>query len=518
VTDLPPPGRPREDEAARRLHPVAALLSMSRSLRNFVPLVLIAVITRPSELSVLFGFGAIAIAFSLIEGVGSWLRFRYRVVQAELRVEQGFLVRRRAFIPIDRIQAIDVSAGLIERLFGVVRIEIKTAAEGTQAELSAVTEAEARRLQELLQTRRDQQDQPTERTPRYALTLRDLILGASTSGRLTIILSGFGWLYSRAEEVIDRWLLERLELIGQTPTAISASPAWIAFGVFLLLVVSWLVSFTTELVRYGGFGVQRQNGELRITRGLLERRSITIPVRHIQAIRIVEGLLRQPLGYAAVLVESAGHAEEKGQSTHLHPFVHKDRIVELLSELCPEHDLTALRALPTNPPSGAAPIGGGGARVMRPPPRALRRFLMAPVVLTLLATGVAATLLPNGWLVGALLFPVAWIGQRAHRETAVALGDHLAALRFRSLQRTTVLLQRRRVQSVTLSRSLLQRRLGLSTIELSAASGSGRRRFSVTELDAADALATLEWCAPSARSSSPPTSPAESPAADLHQA
>src|SRR5690606_37115042 len=77
VTALPPPGRPREDEAARRLPPVAALLSMSRSLRNFVPLVLIAVITRPSELSVLFGFGAIAIAFSLIEGVGSWLRFRY---------------------------------------------------------------------------------------------------------------------------------------------------------------------------------------------------------------------------------------------------------------------------------------------------------------------------------------------------------------------------------------------------------------------------------------------------------
>src|SRR5690606_21404803 len=140
----------------------------------------------------------------------------------ELRVEHGCLVRRRAFIPLDRIQAIDVSAGLIERLFGVVRIEIKTAAEGTQAELSAVSEAEARRLQQLLKPRAELRDAPATPTPRYALTLRDLILGASTSGRLTIILSGFGWLYSRADEVIDAWILERLELLGQTPAALTA--------------------------------------------------------------------------------------------------------------------------------------------------------------------------------------------------------------------------------------------------------------------------------------------------------
>ena len=64
----------------------------------------------------------------------------------ELRVEQGLLVRRRVYLPRERVQAFDVTAGVIQRIFGLVRVEVKSAAAGSQVELSAVSRDEAERL------------------------------------------------------------------------------------------------------------------------------------------------------------------------------------------------------------------------------------------------------------------------------------------------------------------------------------------------------------------------------------
>ena len=49
-----------------------------------------------------------------------------------------------------------------------------------------------------------------------------------------------------------------------------------------------------------------------ITKGLLEKKRITLPLNRIQAIRIVENPLRQLTGFATVVVESAGGNGENG--------------------------------------------------------------------------------------------------------------------------------------------------------------------------------------------------------------
>src|SRR5918997_498766 len=51
---------------------------------------------------------------------------------------------------------------------------------------------------------------------------------------------------------------------------------------------------------------------LHISRGLLERHESTVPLARIQAIRVVEGVLRQPFGLASLRVESAGFGAETG--------------------------------------------------------------------------------------------------------------------------------------------------------------------------------------------------------------
>ncbi|UZM99234.1 PH domain-containing protein [Lysinibacillus sp. MHQ-1] len=74
----------------------------------------------------------------------------------------------------------------------------------------------------------------------------------------------------------------------------------------LILIVAWVVSVLITLINYFDYTVRIEEDKLIITKGLLEKKRITLPLNRIQAIRIVENPLRQLTGFATVVVESAG--------------------------------------------------------------------------------------------------------------------------------------------------------------------------------------------------------------------
>src|SRR3712207_3678846 len=99
LADLPP----------RRQHPAWIFLSALRQLRGLaLPLIVLLVSggRRGEE-----WFLAITGALVLLGVVGravAWWQFRYEVSGGELRVHSGLLQRQERFVPLERIQAVDV--------------------------------------------------------------------------------------------------------------------------------------------------------------------------------------------------------------------------------------------------------------------------------------------------------------------------------------------------------------------------------------------------------------------------
>lgn len=444
------------------------------------PLVLIAVFTQRGEAGGLLLFALIGVGLSLVGGLGSWLRFRYWVAGDELRVHSGLLVQRRVFIPRSRIQGFDVSAGVLQRLFGLVRVEVRTAAAGTQIELSAVTSAEARRLKghlcpELVEEAGGGGSPVFAGTAahRFTLSRRDLLLAGATSGSFGVILSALGWLYAKLEDVLAERLVDGLLEFSRAGRGFLDHPARLALAVAGLLSAAFVVSVLAQMARYGGFAVERRNNSLVMERGLFERREVSISVERIQAIRIVEGVLREPLGYATLFVESAGHAEEKGQSMVLHPFLHRSRWAEVLGVLAPEFSVVT--------------------SLERPPPRAALRFFLRPVLVTLAAAVGATVLWPQGPIVFLLLIPAGWIAWRTYRDTGFALHGCVAVLRSRGLARVTVIVPRRRVEYATVLTGPLQRRKGIASLQVGVAAGGGGLAVAVRDLDVQVCQALIDW-------------------------
>lgn len=87
------------------------------------------------------------VGLSLQRRVASW---GYLEREADLLVRRGVLFRRLTVVPYGRMQLVDVTAGAVERLFGVQTVRLHTAAAATDARIPGLPPAEATRLRDQL--------------------------------------------------------------------------------------------------------------------------------------------------------------------------------------------------------------------------------------------------------------------------------------------------------------------------------------------------------------------------------
>ncbi|HSP38529.1 MAG TPA: PH domain-containing protein [Frankiaceae bacterium] len=81
---------------------------------------------------------------------GRYRSWSYREREDDLIVARGLLVRRLSVVPYGRMQFLDVTAGPIDRWFGLATVQLHTAAATSDARIPGLPLAEARRLRDRL--------------------------------------------------------------------------------------------------------------------------------------------------------------------------------------------------------------------------------------------------------------------------------------------------------------------------------------------------------------------------------
>ncbi len=130
-------------------HPARGLLTL-RWLEVAAVTVVAAVVVA------LFGY-AIAIPGVLAVGaLFAWFQLRrfnawsYAEREDDLLVKRGVMFSRLSVIPYGRMQYIDVTAGPLERPFGLATVKMHTAAAASDARIPGLERAEAERLRDRL--------------------------------------------------------------------------------------------------------------------------------------------------------------------------------------------------------------------------------------------------------------------------------------------------------------------------------------------------------------------------------
>jgi putative membrane protein len=459
--------------AARRLHPAGIAVLGVGALRGlalplgvaFASTVLGAGGGEPILRVLIFGVGGALIAAAT--GLAGWLTTRWSVGDGTIRLRTGILSRKETDVPLGRVQAIDTVHGPLQRLFGVRGVQVQTAGGARDAEITlpAVAPGDVELLRAALRGRAAA-IAPAARVAERRLGPGRLLVTALTAGQVGVLLPLLAAVPQLGQELwgddVRSAGEEGLRLVPHS------APEWVLAAAGLLLL-AWLLSTAGAVLAFAGFTISRDADRLRIRRGLLAQREATVPVARVQAVRVVEGLLRAPFGLAAVHAEVAGYAKEAAAARTLFPLLRRDEVEPFLAALLPEL---------------ADRIGA-----LEPPPRrALRRYVLPRTAVWLAAGGAACVLFPAAvpWPL-LVAIPAAALNAARWRAAGWRIEDGRVAVRFRRVARTTVLAPASRLQQHALRQTILQRRARLADVDVRVGAGT-RGRVRHLEADVAGRL------------------------------
>ncbi|MDR9415124.1 MAG: PH domain-containing protein [Gracilimonas sp.] len=468
----------------KRQHPVAAISRVIDVIKqNFITILIVLFIGTSNSEGYFLYFILGGLAVALIGGVFGWWVFRYRVYEDEFQIIKGVIVKNKVYMSKDRIQVIDITEGLLQRMFGLVQVEVKTAGGGTEtATISAISREEAEALRKELRNK-NRDDSPAGNDAEeseieeeevilksWKLSKKDLVAAAFTSGNFGLIASILGAISGQLDEFINE---ETIDYVYELLPGYSNVSLIIAL-VLTIVIISWTLSFLGVIFNYSDFKLEKTSKELIITTGLIERKHITVPFDRIQATRFVEGVIRQPFGYGMVYVESAGFNQtQQGRSIVIAPYISATYVQQFLNDFIGiEHQ----------------PI-----KKMRPAKRALFRYIRRPAYFLIVAVPFLWYLLDYGWLSISLIPLMAYLGWLRYKDAFASFDQNLLKMRYRILSRTTAFIKRNRIQHVQLTQNPFQVRKDLQSLNAMAASGAGGMNFEIPDIDHEDAFKVYQW-------------------------
>ncbi|PID15885.1 hypothetical protein CSV63_04335 [Sporosarcina sp. P34] len=492
-------------EPRYKLHWISAVVETAKALKELIgPFVILVFVngfkgesTAPWYIQywslILFG---VLLVFTLVSGIVKWRRFDYWFEDQELRIVSGLFVRKKRYIPFERIQSLDYTEGIFHRPFQLVKVKIETAGSSSgkdaEAELTAITKEAAQQIEkEIKQSKKmkvlgpqpalfDQIEWQLIREPEevqiaqqpapviFSMTTRDLLMLATTSGGIGVILSGAIVFLSQIEELIPYdWLF------GELKSFIRIGVFVVAILVVLGFLIVWLLSVAMTFLANYGFKVIREKDNLVITRGLLEKKRVTVPLKRVQNITITENPIRQLFGYGAVIINSAGGVGE-GSRIKLFPLAKRNSVIEPLQELFPNMDFSE----PINK------IGGRGKRF----------YYRFKLLVTLLPIAfVSYNFFPYGLLMLLLLPLVGLHGIWQYKTAAYTILPKQLTMRFRTISRQTVFTEKSRIQSMELDQNYFHRRKKVATLTVNVKSGMTLDAPAIRHMPQEDAEKFLSW-------------------------
>nr|WTA23997.1 PH domain-containing protein [Streptomyces sp. NBC_00853] len=489
-----------DHDAWGRLNPRLFLVNLSVVATPLATFGATTVITGGEiNLQVLITFASFLITCLVISGISTMrlLTTRYRVTDDRVELHKGWFFRSERSIPVDRIRSVDLTANPLHRLFGLTSLKVATgdqASSGGGLSLDGLSARDAGALRRQLSELRHARQGLATADPDTDATLAELDWAWLRYAPLT--LWGVGGVFIAVGSVyrtLHEMKIDPLELgiVKDIEDRFGSVPLWYGILVTLLVIVVIGVagSTATFIEGWGGYRLDRpETGLLRVRRGLLVTRSVSIEEQRLRGAEVAEPLLLRWAGGARLKAVASGLGDEDENSSR--------------SRLTPPVPLALARRIAADVLGET--VSPTTAAELAPHPRAaLRRRINCALIWSVLLAapfvGLGLWLTPvlvhTGWITAVVLFAagVAFAFD-AYRNLGHAVHGPYLVTRAGTFTRRTVAVQRDGIIGWSITRSVFQRRAGLLTLGAATAVGNGV--YKVRDVRVGDGLAFAEETVP----------------------
>lgn len=487
------------------------------------------------------------VALSVVSSVITWRTRTWELTDAGIMLRSGLVTSKQLQVPYEHIHTVNMSSNLVERVLGLMTLDLDTGAASSEGEATRIRGLQAgmaEALREELFRRKaamladqgldaraaaadasaeaDDGASPTAPAPSpdacYTLTTAQLVFAALTEARVVAQAAAFLILIVQGINLLQESALVNLSDvagdIAVLPVALLVGA--VALLLALALVVGFAVSFVMSLIGFAGYRAERAGGRISVERGLLSRTSHTVALERIQSISIRQGIIRQLIGYAEVrasVVGAIGSSDETSTADGvvLHPFIRLTEVDAFLASIAPDFSVVKTGRVCFDSSSEELEEIG----LVRLPRAAARRLAFRTAMKSLaLAVALAGAgvflahvlLAGESWSmvrlsIGALLvvMGVAVVARMIlsavlrYRDSRIGHDRARLVMVVGGVKRRTEVVLRARLQHATASASPFQRRVQVATfMTRTAATGD----LVLRDVSAADADALLAWIRP----------------------
>src|SRR5215204_3833121 len=235
-----------------------------------------------SELSWVLPVAAFAVLFAGVAGFIGWYFTRFVIDEEELRVETGAIFKSSKKVPFERLQSVDIIQPLAARLFGLAELRLEAGAGDSAIKVRYLRRAKAAALREYLLTRA------------HGEKARVGDLGHLSASVLTDLTAADRPLVEVSPQRLIGSFLLSIEWFLSAGLGIMIVVVSSTFDMFALalpgllpVVISTVSLISKRLVGMFNFTLSESPRGLRITRGLTNLTSQSVPIDRIQGVRSV---------------------------------------------------------------------------------------------------------------------------------------------------------------------------------------------------------------------------------------
>ncbi|AJC11962.1 hypothetical protein JI75_04040 [Berryella intestinalis] len=335
---------------------------------------------------------AFALALAFVVNVMEYNRLRYGFDEGEFSLHSGIVTKKRVHVPYSKVQSVNHTASILQRVAGVCTLQIETAGgaanKGVKVPYICLADAERIREELFLRKARALGAVPSASGASNPVAAAP---GAPGSPARPAAVQGAGApnVLDQATSDVSDWrgawgggavglepvtaegslsnkqlLLsvlassepQVLAVILCTVVGAGAVASWlvhpafmlIAVGVSLLALFVWACMLVGFAARFAGFKMRRRGSRIEVEHGLLQRVFSSIEVERIQSVNIRQSFVRKCFGYCELSlgrIDSVDLEEgSKGVSAMspgvlvVHPFLKLSDASVLLGRLLPEFE------------------------------------------------------------------------------------------------------------------------------------------------------------------------------------
>ncbi len=291
--------------------------------------------------------GIVVIAAAI--GFVTWYFTRFVIDEEELRVETGALFKTSTKIPFERLQSVDIIQPMAARIFGLVELRLEAGAGDSTVKLRYLQRTKADQLRDYLLTRAHGQhasmgplDAGSSASALTDLSRNDYPLVKVSPGRLvaSFVLS-------------TEWLISVTVMIVIIIVTVAMDVAPFALTAVIPLFIGGFSLIGRRVISMFNFTLAESPRGLRVTRGLTNLTSQSVPVDRIQGVKTTQPLLWKPLGWFRVDVDIVGYGNSNSEDNDsnatsvLLPVATAAEVGLALDRVLPGFDLNGIERRPS---------------------------------------------------------------------------------------------------------------------------------------------------------------------------